>query len=128
MPDHYRLIETPLRQTGIFDRTAFTNPGFGIVEATVRVEPLRTEELSLRALHDVVLGVIAKAAQRQAGPDLFSFPRDHRIDAAAFEPGIDLAEGIAGISRDRCDPAPCDLLNRIDLSFELVLVCRTGWR
>ena len=66
--------------------------------------PCRAQHLAARALRDVVLGIVAEAAQRHRAPDRLCLGRDERVDAASLEPAIDLAIGIAGIGgggRDR---------------------------
>ncbi len=93
-------------------RTARAALGPGVEEAAVLDRPWRAQDSLPRAFRDTVLGVVAKAAQGHAALDRLGVRRYQRIDAAAFEPVIYRAIGVAGIGRDRLDRAargPLDL-------------------
>ena len=119
---HNGLVDPSFRQTVALERISPAVLGLGIEEATVLDEPAGAQDASLRALQDVVLGVVAKPAKRHAALEWLGLGRDQGFNPAPLEPAMDLRIGIAGVrshdadfSARRCDELVDFSLN--DLAF-----------
>lgn len=91
--DHDRPVETTLRQAQGRQPAAREVSRAGIEEATVRNAFAGTKHHAARALGDVVLGIIAEAAQWHASLDRLRLGRDQRGAATPLNTVIDLAIG-----------------------------------
>lgn len=86
------------------------------------------QDTSLRALQDVVLGIVSEASERYAALDWFGFSWDQGVDAAPLERTVDFSVGIAGISGDRLDVDACHSFNLIDLWLDHLPFVRLSGR
>jgi hypothetical protein len=116
--DHNDFVHSPFRQTVALERTACAVLGLGIEKAAMLYGPGRAQNAPCRALQNVVLGVITKAAHRHARSDRLGLCRDQRIDATPLKSTVDLRVGIAGIRGNRLDVDPCSRSHLVDLRLD----------